>query len=122
MIKKIDRQVLRYKDCFIRSNILGGKINELVDIVNALKSRLDSYAGPENPTNPYAEQRKWIGKLCWFWDSPGAPKCMGILAKVDDEKSDYPFGANCTKDTNNFIYFKHCKPMVAGDELIYKGE
>lgn len=122
MIKKINRQVIRYKDCFIRSKILADKINELVVIVNVLQSRLDSYAGPETPTDPYAKQRKWIGKLCWFWDCPGAPKCMGILAKVDDEKPDYPFGANCTKDANRLTFFRHCEPMVAGDELIYKGE
>lgn len=98
------------------------KINEVINAVNALQSRLDSGAEPETLADPYAKQRKWIGKLCWFWDCPGEPKCMGILAKVDDKKPDYPFGANCTKDTNNFIFFKHCEPMVAGDELIYKGE
>lgn len=97
------------------------KINELVDVVNALQSRLDSYVGPEMPADQYAEQRKWIGKLCRFWDSPDAPKCTGILVKIHNE-SFYPFVCGAIENTDNGISFKHCEPITADDELIYKGE
>lgn len=96
------------------------KINELVDAVNALQS--GDKTEPETSTDSYVEQRKWIGKLCRFWDHPDAPRCIDILAKIDDEHRYGPFGASCTKDTENVIFFKHCEPITADDELIYKGE
>lgn len=61
------------------------KINELVDTVNKQQIQLNNHecrlldlhsritalddptyheAEPE-PADPYAEQRKWVGKLCW---------------------------------------------------------
>lgn len=125
---------------------IANKINELVSVVNALQAKDDEirewvgivsdlckrvknlasvgliYGTPEpkTHTDPYAEQRKWIGKLCKFWDHLDAPKCIDILAKIDDEHLDYPFGASCTKDTENVLFFKHCEPITADDELIYK--
>lgn len=50
------------------------KINELVDAVNSIvsvqekliDSRLVVETKHEEPAVPYAEQRKWIGKLCKF--------------------------------------------------------
>ena len=99
-------------------SVITRKIIELIDAVNALQSRIGSGCAPD----PYAEQRKWVGKLCKFWDHLDAPKCIDILAKIDDEHLDYPFGASCTKDTENVLFFKHCEPITADDELIYKGE
>ena len=82
MIKQIKPDAVRPNvyDCM-------DKINELIDAVNALQSRLDSSTEPEIPADPYAEQRKWIGKLCWFWDCPGAPRCIDILVKIDKKHS-----------------------------------
>ena len=52
------------------------KINELVGIVNEQQLRVDNIMcwltaqeQKEKPADPYAEQRKWIGKLCRFRDN-----------------------------------------------------
>lgn len=143
MIKKIP---------YIRVNgVCAAKINELIDAVNSLQAKDDEikdWVGvvsdlrervknlesdenvglvygkpePETPTDPYAEQRKWIGKLCWFWDYQEATRCIDILVRIDDEDLCYPFGASCTKDTDNVTFFKHCEPITADDDMIYKGE
>ena len=57
------------------------KINELVDAVNELQATIskmekvetppenvqpDAESRPENVQDKFAEQRKWIGKLCMF--------------------------------------------------------
>ena len=65
------------------------------------------------PTDPYAEQRKWIGKLCKFWN---------------DDPNDYVFDklkeitfAGCYIKESGFIY-EYCEPVKPDDDIIYKGE
>lgn len=89
---------------------IANKINELIDAVNALQSCLA-------PVDPYAEQRKWIGRLCKFGD--GANNIddlytIGILLHVGENST--PF--HC----DNGLNYRYCEPITADDKLIYKGE
>mgnify|MGYP003318011409 CR=1 FL=1 len=105
------------------------KINELVDAVNGILAAQEQYATiykedivpmltPENeePADPYAEQRKCICKLCWFWNDNKADKVIGILTGVFDE-ADKPFERNIGQ-----TLYKHCEPVKPDDDIIYRGE
>ena len=100
------------------------KINELVDAVNKLDALLDltntaiQALKKTEPVDPYAEQRKWIGKLCRFWDEKEEEKVFGILTTIDSDcgLSDMcPYWNDTTKN-----WFEHCEPVK--DDIIYKGE
>lgn len=97
------------------------KINELVDAVNEIMTWRfetdDDSDSPEHeePADPYAEQRKWIGKLCRFRHALGASPTYGILGKISTN-SDFPY---YKKDTDT--YWKHCEPVFPTDNAIYKG-
>lgn len=73
------------------------------------------YKEPE-PADPYAEQRKWIGKACWFWDGGAKTRAFGKLNQVDTEYNDAPF------QTNFGQWYEHCEPVKPDDDIIYKGE
>ena len=133
MIEKItnQNQIARHK--------LAEKINELIDaaneyekdreeikewigIVSDLRSRvpvvesrvaiLEEHAHPTAKT--YAEQRKWIGKACWFWDNGAKDKAFGRLIQVDTEYNDAPF------QTNFGQWFENCEPVKPDDDVIYQ--
>lgn len=103
------------------------KINELVDAVN----ELGSYVGPlgvkfiepkpveftePNIADPYAEQRKWIGKICKFWDDDNTNSSCGILTSIDTETFKEPqFVCNDEYD------YEHCEPVKPDDDIVYKG-
>ena len=65
-------------------------------------------------TDPYAEQRKWIGKLCWFWDIQEQYKSVGILGEVSDN------GTYFQKD--GIVSYLNCEPVKSDSDIIYKGE
>lgn len=96
------------------------KINELVYAVNVLQAQvaiLEEHAHPTaktEPTDPYAEQRKWIGKLCKCWDSDINDDVWGILQDIKDNKTEkyYMYG----------IGYEHCEPVKPDDDIIFKGE
>lgn len=119
----------------LSSGAILGKINELCDAVNELQKheeqhldlltqlnemRLQNTKKTEQ-TAPYAEQRKWIGKLCWFW-SRNLKQC-GILTAVldnnkygeDDPTEEYPF------QRDSIGCWQHCEPVKPDDDIIYKG-
>lgn len=125
------------------------KINELIDaaneyekdreeikawiaIVSDLRSRvpvvesrvaiLEEHAHPtaETPADPYAEQRKWIGKLCKFWDDEDEGYVYEILIDIEDDGSDYPYKMTDEDSENWTMSYKHCEPV--SEDLIYKGE
>lgn len=95
------------------------KINELVDAVNRILDyaplEMAMKAEPETPADPYAEQRKCLCKLCWFWNDDINDKVIGILTGVFDE-ADKPFERNI-----NQTLYKHCEPVNPDDDIIYKG-
>lgn len=113
------------------------KINELVDAVNKLQEAFESIHPclkykdlikrqddpAENTTDskmeqdPYAEQRKWIGKLCRFWDDDAFVTsndwAFGILTSIDKGMQ---FQYCCNENCN----FKHCEPVKPDDDIVYK--
>lgn len=64
-------------------------------------------------TDPYAEQRKWIGKLCRFWDDQDEGYAYAILTGIDDTAK-YPY------QTKEGFSCGCCEPV--SEDLIYKGE
>jgi len=105
------------------------KINELVDAVNEIMTwrfetdeDSDWYDDPkyrEQPTDPYAEQRKWRGKLCKFWDDSDKPEnCVyDVLCNIFDlHHEDCPF------QCGNGEWYEYCEPVKPTDSIIYKGE
>ena len=111
-------------------NTVVNKINEVIDAVNYqqiqlnnlecrlldLRRRITVLDDPtyhEEPTDPYAEQRKWIGKLCRCWDSDINDDIWGILQDIKDNKTEkyYLYG----------IGYEHCEPVKPDDDIIYKG-
>ena len=113
MISKIER----IDDSFV------DKINELVDAINELQEFADvadknlaklmeEATRPENVQDKFAEQRKWIGKLCKFWDIDNDYLYYGPLTKISDTG---PYYYEC----NHRICYVHCEPVK--DDVIYKG-
>ena len=127
-------------------NEMNEKINELVDAVNKLETmakntntvleslikennihekqidELQMKVEPEKvePTDPYAEQRKWIGKLCKFWDDSDKPElCVyDILCNIFD----ITHHENCPFQCGNGEWYEYCEPVKPDDDIIYKGE
>ena len=96
------------------------KINELVDAVNELQTRPENVqpvaeTRPENVQDKFAEQRKCICKLCWFWHDDKTDKVVGILTGVFDE-ADRPFERNIDQ-----TLYKNCEPVKPDDDIIYQG-
>lgn len=123
----------------INDNMLAAKINELIDVVNELQESQNTYwtdiaeikkelqtraenvqpdaeSRPENVPDKFAEQRRWIGYLCWFWDDEYDLKTAGVLEEITtiEEEFNYAKKDNCT-------VWKHCEPVKPDDDIIYKG-
>lgn len=62
--------------------------------------------------DPFAEQRKWIGKLCKFWDFVYDSYYFDTLKGITDEG--LFIGHNGS--------WEHCEPVKPTDSIIYKGE
>lgn len=109
------------------------KINELVDAVNELQKQIDkvSFAildlatpNGENkalesiqvaPADPYAEQKKWIGCVCRFWDDNSKiTKHFGILTRIDET-------AIVRYEAEDGFWYCACEPVKPDDDIIYKG-
>lgn len=118
MIEKLDLELtlsVATNDCIIN------KINELVDAVNYHQKWLSEIqrdkdiqnTSIENVQVKFAEQRKWIGKLCKFWDIDNDYLYYGLLTKIRDTG---PYYYEC----NNRICYANCEPV--SEDLIYKGD
>lgn len=102
-------------------NTLVVKINELVDAVNSIvsvqekliDSRFVVETKHEEPVDAFAEQKKWIGKLCKFWDYDGEEKWFSTLENID-KNSPYSYCAS------GDWWYKHCEPVSPDDDIIYK--
>lgn len=72
----------------------------------------------ETPVDPFAEQRKWIGKLCRFWDTNIGENVWGILGGIDfSENEKYPYWCDQLQEQ-----YQNCEPVKPDDAIIYKGE
>lgn len=82
-------------------------------ILDALKGKeVDVVA---EPADPYAEQRKWIGRLCRFWDDNSKIiKHFGILTRIDET-------AIVRYEAENGFWYCACEPVKPDDDVIYKG-
>lgn len=69
-----------------------------------------------NAQDPYAEQRKWVGKLCFFWGDNKEDTCYGVLGDII-ECTDTPFEAK-----DYALWYEHCEPVKPDSEIIYHGE
>lgn len=146
MIKKIDIPQSTAIDASvlwggINDNVLAAKINEVIDAVNRLQESQNTYwtdiaeikkelqtraenvqpdaeSRPENVQDKFAEQRKWIGKICEFWDNDDTQQLSyGVLTKIDTESG---FGVQyCCNDEYDY---DNCQPVKPDDDIIYKGE
>ena len=69
------------------------------------------------PADTYAEQKKWIGKLCRFWDDDAFITsndwAYGMLTSID-KGMQYQY---CCNEISNF---KHCEPVKPDDDVIYQ--
>lgn len=104
------------------------EIREWIDIlegvresVNVHKKQIDELQmklEPEKckPVDPYAEQRKWIGKLCKFRDCEECGWQYGILMDIIENK-DYPY---LMED----VEWAECQPVLEDEfkNVIYKRE
>ena len=97
MIEKLKRPVK------IGGTTFREKINELVDAVNNLQKDYDNicvWVGEQKlktPTNPYAEQRKWIGHLVEYGNADDGFK-YGILTNIEPIYDSYPFEIDNGRD------------------------
>ena len=121
MIEKLNWEICNTKDAFI-------KINELVDFANAILRDVargySSFSGVDfnnppqqpEPADKYAKQRKWIGKLCKFWDNDNDKETfytIGILNSINKEQPD-PFDCLGGHD------WKYCEPYCPNSDVVYK--
>lgn len=94
------------------------KINELIDVVNELQTKVNKLASNINFVQPevkdkFAEQRKWIGKVCRFFDSDKDDARIGVLSAIQN-------GMYFIKHTSTA--YDYCEPVKPNDDVIYKGE
>lgn len=64
----------------------------------------------------FAEQRKWIGKLCWFWDDDKKDGSYDVLGYIKEGWE------HCYVRKGHYFAYKHCEPVKPDSELIYHGE
>lgn len=131
MITRLDR--LQGRDIY--ENTALAKINELVDAVNNQQIQLNNHecrlldlhsriTALDDPTyheaeselaDPYAEQRKWIGKLCRFWRNNEDWQVYARLHKIyPDQEQPY--------ESENLFLYECCEPVSPEDDIVFKGE
>ena len=107
------------------------EIKEWIGIVSDLSSRvpvvesrvsiLEEHAHPtaKAPVDPFAEQRKWIGKVCRFRDEHYKPDCWeyGVLKDIEDVDTAI---ASAFRSSDGYWY-DICEPVKPDDDIIYKG-
>lgn len=123
MIEKVVEEILTIggrKVANLDIKTVANKVNEIIDILNAIVVEtkdgtfIDGSKKAE-PVDKFVEQRKWIGKLCKFWDGVDEEYVVyGILDKINEKRLQYVYLAK------NGVHYEFCEP--ASEDLIYKGE
>lgn len=89
----------------------------LFNPLQADKEVYKALTSAENMQDKFAEQRKWIGKMCWFWNNDNEPDtCFGVLTGLFDE-ADRPFERSIGQQL-----YRYCEPIKPDDDIIYKGD
>lgn len=116
-------------------NTLVQKINELVDVVNKLQEHEEQHLDlltelnemrlrqNKKTTDLYAEQRKWIGKLCRFRDKDYKDDQWdyGLLQAVERPETVHIWKTGSFKH-NLGHWYNYCELVKPDDDVIYKGE
>ena len=136
MIKKLEdvyAGIISKKDIILKINELVDTVDELKQFVNSCDKQIgilaeqisklqtraenvqsDTESRPENVQDPYTEQRKWIGKLCMFWNDYKSEYIVDFLRAVSETRQTFPFRGN--KD-----WYKNCEPIYPASAFIYQG-
>ena len=119
MIEKLKRPVK------IGGTTFREKINEIVDAVNELQTKVNKiaqnidFAQPEvkeNVQDVFAEQRGWMGCVCRFWYDNPDDTVLDYLGKIQTGENGIEYYG---KET--YEWFPHCEPVLPTDPAIYKG-
>lgn len=91
------------------------QVNELQATYSKMENVAENGKSAKNAQDPYAEQRKWIGKLCRFWNFKDGAVDMGVLKAIDNLKPIIPYinDIDCS--------YAFCEPVKPTDSIIYKG-
>lgn len=97
-----------------RDEELAERINYTLAKATGDKEVLKLLDEKHKPVDRFAEQRKWVGKLCRCWDSDINDDIWGILQDIKDNKTEkyYLYG----------IGYEHCEPVKPDDDIVYKEE
>lgn len=60
------------------------------------------------------ERKKWVGKLCWFWDGKTNKKEKFSILTSFDYCSEYPYRDSVA------TFWQHCEPISPDDDIIFK--
>lgn len=114
--------------CIQRHEIIADtidKVNEIVEAVNEFQAKVNkieekvNFAQPEvkeNTQDKFAEQKRWIGKLCRFWFEHKKQSYFGILGDIEEDEIHPYFNADLGCN------YKCCEPVKPDDDIIYKKE
>lgn len=69
----------------------------------------------KEPTDPYIEQRKWVGKLCKF-----EGENYGILKEIGCADTKHVWRDGAFRSSDGYWY-DFCEPVKPDDDIIYKG-
>ena len=117
---------LNYNGRNIYENTAIATLNEVIDTINDHKQQLSNHLcrilaleDPDEPeqTDPYAEQRKWIGCVCRFWFDNPDNTVLDYLGKIQTGENGIEYYGKETYD-----WFPHCEPVKPDDDIIFKGE
>ena len=120
LVDAVNKQQIQLNNHECRLLDLQNRVTALDDPSYHEDENSDWYDDPkyrEQSADPYAEQRKWIGYLCWFWDDVYGLKTAGVLEDITTIEEEFHYAK---KDT--CTVWKHCEPVKPDDSIIYKGE
>ncbi|MCQ2574538.1 MAG: hypothetical protein MJ156_00335 [Alphaproteobacteria bacterium] len=103
--EQIDELQMKDEDLAERINYTLAKVTDDKEVLKQLDEKY-------KPADPFAEQRKWIGKLCKFWDKDKEKNSFTVLGAIEN-------GMYYTEDCEIFL---NCEPVKPDDDVIYKGE
>lgn len=112
-LERHEEQITKLNDAVNELQLAKDVMFNRIDMLN--NAICDIRNATENVQDKFAEQRKWIGKLCEFWDYDGEEKWFSILEHID-KNSPYTYCAS------GDWWYKHCEPVKPDDDIIYKGE
>lgn len=122
--KKINNIETQTDVIFNRIDMLNFAILDLhtPDGENKAINNIKKQTKKTEPADPYAEQRKWLGKLCKFWNNGDKPEdyVYGIFYNIFDRYPECP--EDCPFQCGNGEWYEYCEPVKPNDNVIYNGD